>query len=310
MKNRFIEKGIIYRLTSPSNKVYIGQTIFTLKKRVIAHNSSAKKHTSGTGCPMLNKAIRKYGIDNFKQEVIHEFTNVTRKYFDEMEVMEIAKHNCIYPNGYNIAKGGSGLSRPKEHQTQEERQKRSDSLRKYSYKDIKLPMYVVYYNKPPCEGFRLNHPDAEKIIISTKKLSMDEKYELILSMLDMTPEQIKKIKDKRKERCRRDNKIDAGNEFKLPMYVTYQSGKYEGFSVRKPGFPMKKFSASSLTKTEKYDKAIQYLEYLNALEYIQNIGLDKFIDELIDEYEYNDAAEFINKIGLNSLYNQIINELK
>lgn len=266
-----IECGIIYRLTSPSNKKYVGQTIQEFQKRVNAHNYSAKSNDPKRGCPILNKAIRKYGIDNFKQEIIIELYNITQEELDINEIEQIKINDCLYPNGYNLSPGGTGKLRG---QTQLERQKRSDSLRKYSYKDLELPMYFVYYNKPPCEGFRLNRPGVDRIIISTKKLSMDEKYEFILSMLEMEPEQIAKIKNKRQKRCRKDNKIDAGDEFKLPMYVTFKPGKYESFSVRKPGYSERKFSSTKLTKMQKYYLAINYLELINTLEEFNAIDYD------------------------------------
>ena len=51
--------GCIYKLVSPSGKVYIGQTSRTFEKRF-------KEHCSGTsGGTIIEKALKKYGPENF-----------------------------------------------------------------------------------------------------------------------------------------------------------------------------------------------------------------------------------------------------
>ena len=52
-------EGIIYKITNIiNNKVYIGQTVNTLKNRWC-------KHCHSNGCRMLYNAILKYGKDSF-----------------------------------------------------------------------------------------------------------------------------------------------------------------------------------------------------------------------------------------------------
>ena len=57
--------GIIYCYTSPENKKYIGQT--TDKDRLSKHLYLCKK---GLDIPFYN-AIRKYGVENFKFEILY-----------------------------------------------------------------------------------------------------------------------------------------------------------------------------------------------------------------------------------------------
>lgn len=59
-------KGIVYKVTSPSNKIYIGITITNLKERQRTHLRDVNK---GSKLPFHN-AIRKYGIENLVWEVI------------------------------------------------------------------------------------------------------------------------------------------------------------------------------------------------------------------------------------------------
>jgi len=88
---------IIYKITNKINgKIYIGQTKFTAKKRFKQH---AKADT------FIGRAIRKYGADNFKIEVVEICKNALE--LNEREIFWIEYFNCKVPNGYNIADGGS-----------------------------------------------------------------------------------------------------------------------------------------------------------------------------------------------------------
>ena len=65
---------IIYKITNKINsKVYIGQTIHTLNYRKNQHLKCARNYIDN--CRLLNKALRKYGFDNFKWEIIDETSN-------------------------------------------------------------------------------------------------------------------------------------------------------------------------------------------------------------------------------------------
>lgn len=59
-------KVIIYKLTNLiTNKIYIGITKYTLGTRVSKHVWDSEKPKT-----YLHKSIKKYGIENFKQEII------------------------------------------------------------------------------------------------------------------------------------------------------------------------------------------------------------------------------------------------
>ena len=72
-----LKEGIIYKITNIINhKVYIGQTVNTLKNRW-------NKHCHSSGCRILYNAILKYGKDSFTQEVIEE---IPIEKLDEREI--------------------------------------------------------------------------------------------------------------------------------------------------------------------------------------------------------------------------------
>lgn len=88
----------VYRHTSPSNKVYIG----------IAKDVKHRWRGDGSGYKGSNRiyyAIKKYGWDNFKHDIIA--TNLTREEACEMEIDLINKYHSTDPKyGYNLREGG------------------------------------------------------------------------------------------------------------------------------------------------------------------------------------------------------------
>lgn len=91
---------IIYKITNKINgKIYIGQTVYTLRKRWAAHCS---KHSN---CPAIHAAIQKYGKENFTVEQIDiacDLDELTKK-----EQYWIEYYDCVAPNGYNLKGGGT-----------------------------------------------------------------------------------------------------------------------------------------------------------------------------------------------------------
>ena len=85
--------GIIYRYISPSGKSYVGKTIYTQKER------AGKDGSRYVECPAFYNAIKKYGWENFKYEVIENCPNENLK---EKEAYYIQFFNSLIPNGYNI----------------------------------------------------------------------------------------------------------------------------------------------------------------------------------------------------------------
>jgi group I intron endonuclease len=90
--------GLIYRLTSPSGKSYIGQTTRTFEKRF-------QEHCSGkSGSTIIENALKKYGSESFTTEILLNCDDIL---LDENEISFIKKYDCIEPKGYNIRSGGS-----------------------------------------------------------------------------------------------------------------------------------------------------------------------------------------------------------
>jgi len=86
---------IVYKTTNLINgKVYIGKDKYNDPKYL------------GSGI-LLKKSIKKYGIENFKKEILFESENETE--INEREKIEIKKYKRILGrNCYNLAEGGIG----------------------------------------------------------------------------------------------------------------------------------------------------------------------------------------------------------
>jgi hypothetical protein len=89
--------GIIYKISSPSGKVYVGQTIRSFEKRMQEHRDSKSK------CSAVRNAIDKYK-DQMKYEIVED--NVPQEQLDEREIHWIKELNSLAPNGYNLNTGG------------------------------------------------------------------------------------------------------------------------------------------------------------------------------------------------------------
>lgn len=95
-------KGFIYKITNRvNNKVYIGQTHFTIEHRFKQH---IKNFNIEHRQQPLYKAFAKYGIENFSVEMVEE---VECEKLNEREIYWIAYYDS-FNKGYNATLGGDG----------------------------------------------------------------------------------------------------------------------------------------------------------------------------------------------------------
>lgn len=178
--------GSIYQITNTvDGKIYVGQTCREANKRWKQHQKAAEKlrrYQLGEiqecdNRSILYYAMIKYGIDNFKFEVIEE--NIDDLDLDALEIAHIKMLNTLKPNGYNMTTGGG-------HFTHHPDTKKLMSdlaiaaapslIDKYRKEETKgLPMYIVYHNKGS-RGYAINeHPLCSyKSFTLTNYPSMDD----------------------------------------------------------------------------------------------------------------------------------------
>lgn len=102
------EFGRIYIIRNTiNNKVYIGQTIKSVKHRFLNHLSAARRGKDY----VIGKAIRKYGEENFYVETLEE---CLKSKLNEREVYYINFYNATNTKfGYNMSKGGNKVAERK-----------------------------------------------------------------------------------------------------------------------------------------------------------------------------------------------------
>lgn len=93
--------GQIYKITNLiNNKIYIGLTTKNCNIRWREHIDESKRNLHKE----LYKAIRDFGEENFILEVVEEIEN--EECLWEREEYWIQYYDCIFPNGYNMNRGG------------------------------------------------------------------------------------------------------------------------------------------------------------------------------------------------------------
>jgi group I intron endonuclease len=133
--------GFIYKITNTiSGKHYIGETVQANPENRWKKHIHSLKTTKG--CPALKDAMKKYGVDKFKFEIIIIcFDDDRYKYEKEY----IKKFNSQVPNGYNILLGGEiGESRLGIKHTDEAKKKMSDAHKRRNEANVN---YIKKYKK-------------------------------------------------------------------------------------------------------------------------------------------------------------------
>lgn len=99
--------GIIYKATNLVNgKIYVGQTIKPLRKRISGHLCEAHLRADNT---FFHNAIRKYGLKNFDWNIVYECK--TREELNIMETFAIITYRSHFSGGgYNLTFGGDGCN--------------------------------------------------------------------------------------------------------------------------------------------------------------------------------------------------------
>lgn len=99
----------IYKVTNLiNNKVYIGQSI-DIERRKYSHIYSSSHPNTSDYNVRFHQAIRKYGIENFKWDILIELKSeeYSKEILDKLETEYIALyHSYDFNKGYNATLGG------------------------------------------------------------------------------------------------------------------------------------------------------------------------------------------------------------
>ncbi len=202
-----------------------------------------KKHiyeaiSEADGCHALNRAIRKYGAENFTVTTV---CTLPKAEANAKEIDLIAQHNSQTPNGYNITAGGEGW-----RGVHADNAKRLNSLSKRRPGDEHLPMHLSKINPAPgMFGYGVKPPNkAPYRSFCSMKLTMEQKLEMAQ----------KYLKDVLANRDTSQGFHDAT----LPKYVQ----RHKGYGGRAAGLKVQvktngKVTSSKMFTTGSFDEQLQ-----------------------------------------------------
>ena len=122
---------IIYLATNLVNQMkYVGQTTRTLEQRKSSHLSSARNGSTY----YLHRAIRKYGAENFKWDIIYNASS--EEELNQKETFYIKEYNTYSQYGYNLTEGGRG-TRGWKHTNETKEKIKQYSIKNDSAKHLK-----------------------------------------------------------------------------------------------------------------------------------------------------------------------------
>ena len=112
--------GLIYKISNPNGRIYVGQTTKSAEQRIIQYRSKRKKY----GKSLVLRSIAKYGWDAHVFEVIED--NVSKELLNEREIYWVKELKTYAPenlDGMNLTRGGDYRESWKNDKTRVERAK-------------------------------------------------------------------------------------------------------------------------------------------------------------------------------------------
>lgn len=247
--------GIIYVITNVTNyKVYVGQTKYDITKKEKGADNRWKQHVGSATkkrnrCVLFERAIRKYGKDNF---VVKTLAYCDLKMRDDLETKYIYIYNSTDRNcGYNISSGGQGPGSNRDYLSIMTEEKRANISASKNPK-VGIPGINEHYRDKKLVGYRVQREQDGKTYIkhfTDQSRSLEENLELAKQYLEMV----------------KTNTVSGYNSFNrktdMPrnIYAEKKNGNIIGyrFIISKNGKQYgKKYISEEYTIEEKYEMAV------------------------------------------------------
>jgi len=198
-------------------------------------------------CRALNAAIRKYGWDNMKKEILFYCND------DELDMYEtrfIEKLDTLAPNGYNLTTGGNANKEFSQESREKMRQSQlARDTAPFRRNDLTMdfPKFMTINTGYPTI---VGHPNCTYKRFANKDLTFEENLEEAQRTLDLLNLGELKIE----------------NEKKFPKYLRARPDGYEVTIRDENGKRHKKiFTKQSIPLEERYAQAEEYLRSIGKL---------------------------------------------
>lgn len=292
----------IYKITSPSGKIYIGQAV-NIYKRWIPYNSVNCKSQR-----LLFRSLKKYGVDNHKFEIIEE---CPEEMLNDREVYYIKYFGAFdTPHGLNLTPGGDGYKKSEDH-----KRRISEAHKRWWKKNHRVPseeqkrkysIYIKEYWKNATKEERLKRGDAgrgKKRTEEEKKI-MSERAKKYWETHERKPdsEETKRKKgvgSKKMWQEKRDEIIAAqrGKKRTEEQKVNYKKGALKRWeSIPKEDRKLSEEHKKKISKAgegNKYALGYKHTDETKAkISETSKVNSKKYWDELKkDEKSYNEACK-------------------
>jgi group I intron endonuclease len=97
-----MQKSVIYKITSPTGKIYIGKTIHFTNRMTSYRNLNNPQQL------IIHSSIIKHGWENHKVEILEETTPDKLSDLETKYIAEYKSYHYDNPLGMNLTKGGDG----------------------------------------------------------------------------------------------------------------------------------------------------------------------------------------------------------
>ena len=166
--------GILYKATNKINgKCYIGQTVTSLCTRKNKHFNAAFGSDKSKIDIYFYNAIRKYGKENFKWEVIAKDIPIDQLNLKEMKA--IRAHFSFGKNGYNSNEGGGGNNGFK-HNEETKRKLAVMKIGVHPSEETKRKLSAVHMGNKSNTGRRLSEEQKRKISLALSGRTRSEEW--------------------------------------------------------------------------------------------------------------------------------------
>lgn len=194
-----VRKGpLIYLLTFPNGKQYVGQTVGTFEARMTGHKSSAVSDKK-KGCRLLRLAIRKYGWANITKEIL---LYCDEDMLDHYEDKFISSYGTLCPGGYNLITGGNSnkhMSDSTKKVMSEAARKRDSTVYRKSEETRDLPRFMLKITTQYMKGYKImKHPHcSSKHFCSSEKSDEENLLEALKFLEDLNSGKVSVIHNPR-----------------------------------------------------------------------------------------------------------------